>query len=1042
MRRLLAVGLLAVAGVTSVGCQDEAPPPPLSSLRRSGEATFLCVGPDGEGAPLERCPQGQRLARGGLTVAREGHELISLITQTISGEVAVVQVTGSDAAGNSTGAVLDVDPSTPGVTPLRVGREPVDIVTTPGGRASFVGVGDVGKEGIFALPTSCIFAPEGRNDETDRDLTTWPACSLPSAPGAMVVAVDPADEAGRERLSCDRSYQEELPVPASAEREECRVDLREETTTGGRSKLYVALPKEGRVVILDAQALLDRQPGSFSSCLDPSADEDVPVFQGELQLEVDLEEPVVQSLPDDLVEPGCRAPTVQYGPFTQQFEPRPAGMASRAGTLLIADRGAPVIHRVDIHDPCSPKEVSPLVATSLLEQDRVVTTSKVAISPETPDGKKYAYAIDEVGTDHSSIMVFDLSPGATTRTPLVRPHSAEMPLEPPDRIEFASPVKDVAFALFDQPLADPVTGTGVLGTMCEPDPAADSNSVGARYRPGADFATGAHPGALRGLFAYALLGDGAVSLIDIEDFDAPCRRPITLNPSSVPDFRGCAGDPERPRYYTSDGTLGGDPTVTDEASCSIVEPHRARSGSLLLRSDVGNAAAPGLASYGRLRLDGRGLPVSRLTVEGKRRPIMLGVNFDAPPPRVSDPAQVWVGNVLREVESADRPLVIDPNTADQITMSLPFRQPRAYPQEETVAVTYEGTLGATQRTGRLELGDVGGDGSVVLAEQPAIADAQGVYCDAGVQDLDLTRSVGMERFGLTGGALERFARRHADYVQITSEILPEEDPYWETEVGGQCGQRSSNASVTGFAFCDARFGDGEGSETVPERDLRILRAFQERLEVEPRSEGQGSQQLLRDMQCCFPGLVSYHLRAGHQWVVQGSTTGFQHAVEAVAVSHDGRDQFRCMGSCDPLRAGLGGRAFEISNARCEVTTPEDPRACGVGPRTGDDVVCVYDGSTGPVGPGTVASECIFDGLTRRFAIYRGLEPSRRDMAFSVTVNGGFRNQRISLTGETSNVLPVSLVPIPTFDGLGVVDSQDRGLIILDMKRPRVADQFF
>ena len=44
-----------------------------------------------------------------------------------------------------------------------------------------VGVHEVGREGIFALPTSCIVPREP--DEPLRDIRTWPACRLPAAPG-------------------------------------------------------------------------------------------------------------------------------------------------------------------------------------------------------------------------------------------------------------------------------------------------------------------------------------------------------------------------------------------------------------------------------------------------------------------------------------------------------------------------------------------------------------------------------------------------------------------------------------------------------------------------------------------------------------------------------------------------------------------------------------------------------------------------------------------------------------------------------------------
>src|SRR5690606_36890152 len=180
LRRLFFFAPLAALAA----CQTVPPPVPLSSLRQSGEVSFLCLDSFGRGAPLSRCPQGPLGRVSGISTASDGHELFALVTQTISGEVAVVRVTGVDSAGYSTAHVIDVDPTNPGVNHLRVREQPRGLATTPGGLASFVGVAETGKEGIFALPTSCILEPGQRADgtpETVRDLTTWPACSLPSA---------------------------------------------------------------------------------------------------------------------------------------------------------------------------------------------------------------------------------------------------------------------------------------------------------------------------------------------------------------------------------------------------------------------------------------------------------------------------------------------------------------------------------------------------------------------------------------------------------------------------------------------------------------------------------------------------------------------------------------------------------------------------------------------------------------------------------------------------------------------------------------------
>lgn len=1009
------MSLVLGGGVSCTSSQD---PLELSSLRRSGRVTFLCIDQERGGAPLTSCPAGPRLSNGGLSVGNDAYDLHALITQTSSGEVAVVRVTGK--AGKYGSRVLDVDPSNPGITPLRVGQNPVDLVSTPGGLASFVGVAEVGREGLFALPTSCIFEPAKRSDgelESRRDLTTWPACSLSSAPGDMLLLIDRPNGEGLVREACGADYSAPTRPPA-ADRAECAVDLGQETVNPGRRKLVVTLPLESKLVVIDAQTLLDREPGSFAPC----------DIESEIPLIVDLPTTIEQPLPSELVRVECTAPTQSYGPFESSSRARPGGMAEADGILVIADRGSPVVHRVDARDVCAMSEVESLVATSLTEPGRIVTTSRVAVSPLSPGGRRYVYAVDEVGERVASVMIFDVSPGVTSRTPLVRPGSELMPLEPPDRIEFNSAAKDVAFFLTDEPTIDDVTGTAGIGTLCDPNPSSSPDSPGARLRPDGSMTAGAGVN-LRGLFGFVLTSDGNVNAIDVEDFDAPCRRPSRANSTGELDFRGCANDPASPRYYTVDRSEDGTPTVTDEVSCRVVVPHRARalgSQGFVLNNETVGVGAPALVSLPRLSVRGRGLAVTRRAIEGRKSPILLGVDFEDPS-GTPVPAQVYLGSNLRQRGTGTEPLVIDPNLAEQASVVLPFIEPRAYPSSEIVSVVYEGEISSSSRTGQLLLG--GQEGGQAL-----VVDTERQFCDLGTQGLDITEELAALDFGLSGDALARFSRAHADYVQVTSELLPEEHSYWDAE-GAAC------FNETGYAGCDSVFGEGDEEELRAERDLLILESAQESLVVTPRSpRNRDAAEHLELMKCCFPGLVSYRVRAGKQWVVRGASSGYQHPIRAVPDAAGGG--YRCELDCNPLARTKRGRAFEFSSTACDDPRPDIAGFCGVGPRTSDDVVCTYDSSKGPIEPGAQGSECIFDSLTRRFAIYRGLEPSRRDMTFAFEVGGGFGIASIRLTSETTSVLPVQLKSLPTFGGLGVVDSQSRGLMMIDVRTARIADQFY
>jgi hypothetical protein len=1018
-RRLLSLAALTLA----LGCQSVPPPIPLSSLRQSGEVTFLCLDAYGRGAPLSRCPQGPLSEQNAMTTAAEGHELFALVTQTISGEVAVVRVTGVDSSGYSTARVVDVDPTNPGVTHLRVGEEPRGIATTPGGLASFVGVGEIGQAGIFALPTSCILPPNYRQDgtpETVRDLTTWPACSLSSAPGDIRILVDPLDGAGGLRTRCDADYTAVPPTPAAGGRVECAADLYQESVMPGARKLVVSLPEEGRLLVLDAQALLDREPASFRSCLDDD------VLEASLPLEVDLPSVIEQPLPKDLAFAGCSAESTTYGPFPGPFSPRPANMDDRDGWLLVADENAPVVH-VFGTEPCSLSEGPPLVLTSFAEPQRVVTSKKVAISPRTASGGQFAYVVDERGGAFSSIAVFDLTPGQISRTPLMRPYSADMLQEPPDRITFGAPVKDVAFAYLDRPGVDPTSQIGVGRIACDPDPAVGDSEGGGIYRPASDFESGAQPAVMRGLFGYALLSSGSLAMIDVEDLDAPCRRPIKANSSTVADLHGCQGDPAEIPYFTQDRSLGGDPTVTDELSCNIVLPHRVRSDMLMFASDtVQKSDPPSLSAFGRLSLFGRGLPTSRLLAEGRRHPIVLGVDFEAPPGQEA-PAEVYVGSTVYSRQSSENELVIDPNRAEQSSIVLPYAQPRAYPTTEVVSITYEGDFAGVHATGLLAPAK---DGDPARRR---LLDPKAAFCGLGVQDRRVTAEVARERFELGEGATERFVSRHTDYLQVTGALLGENDSYWTDPDGGQsCG------AGRGFLACDVVFGQVSGRDLPPARDFRVLEAYQGELLIESRdATGDAAEEIFDLLSCCFPGPLTYRVRAGHQWVVRGETSGYAHPIIATeAVDPEtGEVSYPCTRDCHPIAAHRQGRVFEVTSVACEQTDPADDEACGVGPRTDEDVVCGYDSSKGQVAPGGAASECIFDAPNRRFVIYRGLDPSEREMVFGFEVAGGFRPKGLVLTTVTNTnvLLPVSMTVAGEATVLGVVDSQDRGLIMVDLR---------
>jgi hypothetical protein len=983
----------ALTLVVAAGCTQQAQTVTLRSLEASGTFSFVCLGAENGARNIDDCPDFSQ-------TDGEYRHLITLVTQATRGEVALVDLT--------TGDVIDDEPTIPGFNFLPVGAEPRAIVSTPGSQATFVGVKEVGKEGIYALPSSCL-APR-RQGERMRDLTMWPACSLPSEPGDMVVLIDHPVDGDRDPATPPAPQCEPMfPVATSEEIEsrECPADLSLETLLPGRRFLAVTLPDRGELAIIDAQALLDRPPGSFEPC----------PIQSITKLQVNLPaEPPQQVLPPDLDLPGATRPVGFPGETLDGNQPRPGGLAlvddrlTGEERLFVSDRGAPVIHVLDAKNPCALAEKEPLLPMSYTNPSAAVTTKRLAASPLTSQQKRYLYAVED-SNPGGRLMFFDISLGATDRTPLLRPRSALMPLEDPDRITFGAPVNDVTFARPDRIKADAITGSGPVGVFCDPDPAKDPNLGPAKFRPSPELGEGARPSLLRGVFGFAALSSGSVGIIDVEDFDAPCRRPASVNTASTPDFRGCSNDPDVGEYVRDNRA-----TVSQEISCNAVEPHRLRSAFYVLNdTDVSNGRAPSLQAFPRLLTEaGRTLP-SDNSDEGRKSPKMLGVNFGKKP---EERAQVYVGATLYDRDSPENRLEIDPAKAEQHSLVLDMTEPRTSPPSEGFTATYEGSLFPERNAGRF----VSVDGKTSMVD----ADGRFSLCDAGGEDEEIAAIRGRS-LGVAEGDLRTFQDHHTDYLRITSDLPAESDAYW-TRGGSTCGGVEAGS---GFLNCKTRFGTRKAMRA--EREFTIKQISAGELILEPRS---GNQDLGPLAYCCFPELVSYEVRASNTWVVQASPLragGYRHDLRTNPATQ------RCEITTDPLRSQQRGRVYEVSCARDSLdcaTPPTGPDAdftpMNIGlaePAT--DVACVVQNPTAIQTLGD--SPCIFQGLVSRFVIYRGQTPSVRDWTFSWGVSGGFVPLAIPLaTSSDPNSNPQTIVYSRPLGGLVIADGASKGLITVDL----------
>jgi hypothetical protein len=1002
----------------SLGCGRQNETAALRALRVAGDVSLLCIGPDAEGRLTQGLDRGECPDFEHAPGSAEQRHLMALVTQPSTGEVAAVDVTATPIK------VFDYEPTQPGYSFMPVGAEPTALVTTPGGIASFVAVGETGREGIFGLPSSCI-SPRPA-DAPLRDLRSWPACRLPSAPGPMTLLTDPAVDddldpatAPRVRERCSASYvdPEELvgAAPAAA-REECPADLAREGGPPGRRKIAVTLPALSEIWVLDAQELLDRTPGSFDAC--------VPEKTVVLRAETPDQS---ERIPSDLQpsSPSCVPIGYDHGPAPVNVRPWPADLAlADDSRLYVADSQAPVIHVLDAGDPCTLESLPALYPLSYTDPGAVITTRKVAVSSLTPKGKRFVYAVDDSSTSTAgSLIPFDVSPGSSERTPLVRARAPFTPSEPPDRIFLPRDVADVEFAYVDfNPASDPVTGIAIEGVSCEPNPLIPSDFPAAKYRPSADRTAGARPANLRGTFAYAALHSGQIAVVDVEDLDADCRRPVVVNPTSVENAGGCKDDDPSvgPAGYMSNSI----PTVSAELSCNVVVPHRARGRNFFSNPPYGNSA--GLLAFPSLTLsDGRSV-VPDQSDEGVNQPKMLGLPYVA-----GQEEEIYVGPLQYKTSDSPSHLELDPTKADRASLLLSYEEPRAFIPNEEFTATYEGVVRA-ERDGIFRAPAEGS--SVGTVEDGPNAS----FCSGGVQDLDLTAEVGRSLSVSDPNSLGTFSRDHADFVQITGPLLEEDDAYWRAG-GAQCGaelfdEGDQGNELQGRPLCQQFFGTPQLPLTY--RDLRIVAASEDSLTVEPREatgERRNSEirrrRLMQFVSCCFPEPTTYVIRAGNQWVIRGSSSGVQHHVRTDPSSH------RCVNDCSPLTQRLSGRAFEIS---CSANCPTNAEGrLSVGRASANDFVCVADDTTGGVQPGQPGSECAFQSITSRLAFYRGLTPTKRDTRFRWQMSDGFGPLSISLTSSSTLGVstPRSLLALPQLGQLLITDGTAAGITFLNIASP-------
>jgi hypothetical protein len=1017
--------------------------------------------------------------------------LFAVVTQTTPGTLAVVDLTW--------GQVVDEDNATPGINFIPVGQLPTDVAVPDDASMTFVSSADPLKPALYAIDNRRLLGTyAGITPKAPLALTDLPACALPQAPDAL--AIEPLSGGGFALL----------------------VMLRASGTAPARIAVYDPAPlMRGAGVAVGSKSAGDAgpvdPPGQLTACTllgtsaplinssslpssfaaGPTWSDGVPYVDGG----VDLEGAAPPAVP--IVDGGAGA-CVASAPastdaglplsVTPPAQADPSAMVLRTDTplLYVADGAVPVIHVIDVSDPTSPRELAPLLATSVRNPSRVIPVGPIALSPATRDYKRFLYAVDE---SDGSLMVYDVTdPAASPRVPMQRPHAELNPFLPPDRIAFSAPVASVAFVKHDWLLPSQVDQEHFYsGILCNPNPNAHPSenqaflTKGAYYR--ADQAgiiqnTGTvanFPTRLRGIFGFVTLSNGNIVPIDVDDWDAPCRRPDPMTDGGVvvyPDTNATIANgngmgpnlwngrtglldvpepaPSGPKDFdeyhapvTYQANITGLAAVTEEAFFPVSAPHRLRSQFLIQNDPSTGSNMPNLTGAPQL-FDENGSPVQ---IGGSTVPLLLPTALD---PGFYDPTEV------------SDPTAPDPGSRTSITgggdagatagVRVQFDDPTAHINQDW-AVSFEGALPSSAGS-PIDLQTADGYQSLILTTGVSApeggAPANGLstpgFCAWGIEDW----TIGTARAQAAGAAGN--AAWTSDYVEIADDLLESSDPYWSEPYKDSKGRivndcwggtgldddAKSDIASDRFTTCSNLFGSqgvdagtsgvGTLADEFPSRDFPIVQAFDDHLVLgrfgwDPKAKA-GEQPNDRSIVGPDPS---------NQQVLKLARCCFHHQAsfkvrtggEWVTVGQNGLGLLHhvqvgpggaCQLSCDPIDALKNARALDLST--------------GDGTESGCKVTSPLKGA-----PGRNAPQAMRNPM---FALYMqpatGTAPQcpahtlvPRDTQWRFSMRGGFSPISISLTGGSNvGVSPQSMRFVEPFGQLAVVDGSQQGLVLIDL----------
>lgn len=923
------IASLTAIAAGGVACSTTPPEDPVRTLERADRLATLCLKirrvednqalPEAEPAPEDAChAPDPGIERGD----GEGYPFhyYALATGTLRGELAVIDMTLYEAT--------DTDRSSPGVNFIPVGESPTDVVTTPDSRWAFVASATAQKPGLYAIPSNFILGDSRVEDQPKArvpKITDLIGCSLPAAPNGL--AIVPNGSGGRspfdvvvllpgDRLTPARlvaidvaSFADPRPTPAGAD-PDGGVDPDGGAPTDSPAAPLVAGSFDACPIKYEVTATLPPPPPDQP---------DLEWSDGTDYVEGNTLAADTYPLPTHCGgDPGggdAGAPPAGDAGATASLPPMPArfGRSTQDGTTLyVADLDNPIIHVFDLA-VTPPVELAPLEVVSSADPTGTLSVRDIAISPPTRDFRRYLYAVEAA---QGSLLVYDVTDKASTyRKPLVRPHAELQPFQPVDRIQFAAAINTVTFARHDVPLLD---GNGSLsGLLCNPD---GKGSPGTRYvESSSEVAPPIGPKRLRGVFGFAALANGQIVVLDVDDWDAPCRRPA--NVSDTPRVSSItepqiekAGDPYGvPTLTSADETA----RVTREAYFPVSAPHRLRS-AFLLRNENDTEGGDRVPK----------IPAGITLSQGNTPLDTIGANAELNP--LLQPTAATFADPSNTVDTTT---TADGGAARVAGVRFSYEVPDVHLDQDW-AVAYEGALPYfTGVRGRLSSDN--GFASVAL-DSP-----ENNFCALGIEDVAVAREHASAFDAAVRSAnLEvdpLLESRVGDYVQVTDELLANTDPYWFLD-GNDCwGGIDANipadyaGAQRGMArhdACESVF--GTPAEALTSRDFPILEASEGRLVLGRYKYPPGTENSVRERvvipadtsnagllsaaQCCFHNQVQFNVRAGGTWLAFGSGNQYLHHIST-------GEGGRCVQSCENRERLMNSRIFSLPREALDQPAP-------------------------------------------------------------------------------------------------------------------------